>query len=225
MTAQEQPGPAGGRLGCARRPFFMPTATSCCRTCCRPALLAEMNAAIDRDHAERAYFWDSEVSRNGTSNLLLTEPVFERRSSACLPYCAQVEALMGGPVCFEELSVQITKPSEQGQPDRLAPGLRPLACPPAWPRLPADHLLLVTDVGAGDHHFTISPEPAGGARFWTRPRSLHAAAASPSGAAPGPAFSLTPPRCTGRRSSQRPSASGASSRSTTATRPARRSHR
>lgn len=125
-----------------------------------PALVAEMNAAIDRDHAERGYFWDSEVSRNGTSNLLLTEPVFEqavRRPSVL----ALVERLMGGPVCFEELSVQITKPCAQARPTGWHRDCghwleHPLGLD--YPQI----IYYLTDVGEGDHHFTVSPEPAGG---------------------------------------------------------------
>lgn len=126
-----------------------------------PALVAELNAAIDRDHAEHGYFWDSEVSRNGTSNLLLTEPIFEQvaRHPSVIRL---VEALVGGPICFEELSVQITKPSQEARPT-------------GWHRdcghwmehpLHLDYpqvIYYLTDVGEGDHHFTISPEPAGGA--------------------------------------------------------------
>ena len=123
--------------------------------------VAELNAAIDRDHHERPYFWDSEVSRNGTSNLLLTEPAFESviRHPAVL---SLVESLMGGPVCFEELSVQITKPSPESRPT-------------GWHRDCGhwmEHLLhldypqiiyYLSDVNETCHHFTISPEPAGGA--------------------------------------------------------------
>jgi hypothetical protein len=125
-----------------------------------PALVAEMNEAIDRDRAERPYFWGTASSTNGTSNLLLTEPVFEQavRSPALLPL---LDALAGGPVCFEELSVQITPPSQ-------------VARPTGWHRdcghwlehpLNLDYpqiIYYLTDVGDGDHHFTISPEPAGG---------------------------------------------------------------
>ena len=125
-----------------------------------PALVAELNAAIDRDHAERAYFWDSEVSRNGTSNLLLTEPIFERtvRHPDVLPL---VEALMGGPVCFEELSVQITRPSTEAKPTGWHRDCGHCMEHPLhldYPQI----IYYLTDVGEGDHHFTISPEPAGG---------------------------------------------------------------
>ena len=123
-------------------------------------LVAQMNAAIDRDHAEHGYFWDCEVSRNGTSNLLLTEPVFEQavRHPDVL---ALVETLMGGPVCFEELSVQITRPSAESRPTGWHRDCghwmdHPLHL--GYPQI----IYYLTDVGEDDHHFTISPEPAGG---------------------------------------------------------------
>ncbi len=126
-----------------------------------PEKVAELNAAIDRDRSQRAYFWGTASSANGTSNLLLTEPVFEPvvRHPAVLPL---VETLMGGAVCFEELSVQITKPSTEARPT-------------AWHRdrghwlehpLHLDYLQIIyylSDVAEGNHHFTLSPEPADGA--------------------------------------------------------------
>src|SRR5207248_401695 len=42
-----------------------------------PETVRELNAAMDRDRAQRPYFWGALNSRNGTSNLLLTEPAFE----------------------------------------------------------------------------------------------------------------------------------------------------
>src|SRR5207245_721544 len=42
-----------------------------------PEAVTELNAAMERDRAQRPYFWGALNSRNGTSNLLLTEPVFE----------------------------------------------------------------------------------------------------------------------------------------------------
>jgi hypothetical protein len=75
---------------------------------------------------------------------------------------ALVERLMGGPFCFEELSVRHTGPSAEARPtgwhrDR-----------PHWPEHPL-HLdypqviYYLTDVDEGTHCFTISPEPADGA--------------------------------------------------------------
>ena len=161
MPAQEQaPATDGTNDLAAQVAFFQANSYVTLPDLLPHALVAEMNAAIDRDHAERGYFWDSEVSRNGTSNLLLTEPVFEQavRHPAVL---ALIETLMAGPICFEELSVQITKPSDQARPT-------------GWHRdcghwmehpLHLDYpqvIYYLSDVGEGDHHFTISPEPAGG---------------------------------------------------------------
>lgn len=123
--------------------------------------VAELNAAMDRDRAERPYFWGTASSANGTSNLLLTEPVFEPvvRHPRVLPL---VEALMGGPVCFEELSVQITRPSLEARPtgwhrDRGHWMEHPLHLD--YPQI----IYYLTDVEEGNHHFTLSPEPADGA--------------------------------------------------------------
>jgi Phytanoyl-CoA dioxygenase (PhyH) len=125
-----------------------------------PETVAQLNDAMDRDRATRGYFWNCAVSANGTSNLLLTEPVYEPvvRHPKVL---ALADALMGGPICFEELSVQITPPRTEGRPtawhrDR-----------PHWPEHPLhlDYLQIIyylTDVEPGCHHFTISPEPADG---------------------------------------------------------------
>src|SRR5437016_5430895 len=122
-----------------------------------PETVTELNAAMDRDRAQRPYFWGALNSRNGTSNLLLTEPVFEPvvRHPRVLPL---VQALMGGPVCFEELSVQITPPGSRDGSD---------ARPTAWHRdrdhwldhpLHLDYLQIIyylTDVEPGCHHFTL----------------------------------------------------------------------
>ena len=161
MPAQEQPFIGSDATGfVSQMAFFQANSYVTLPDLLPPALVAEMNAAIDRDHAERAYFWDSEVSRNGTSNLLLTEPVFEQavRPPAVL---ALVEALMGGPVCFEELSVQITKPGDRARPTSWHRDCG------HWPEHPLglDYpqiIYYLFDVGEGDHHFTLSPEPAGG---------------------------------------------------------------
>ena len=124
-----------------------------------PEWVATLNAAIDRDRKERPYFWGT-ASSNGTSNLLLTEPVFEDvvRHPVVLPL---VETLMDGPICFEELSVQITPPSKQGRPtgwhrDRHHWLEHPLHLD--YPQI----IYYLSDVAEGNHHFTLSPEPADG---------------------------------------------------------------
>ena len=161
MPTQEQPA-ATARTNdlAAQVAFFQANSYVMLPDLLPPALVAEMNAAIDRDHAQCAYFWDSEVSRNGTSNLLLTEPVFERavRHPAVL---ALVETLMGGPICFEELSVQITKPSAQARSTGWHRDCGHWTDHPLhldYPQI----IYYLSDVGVGDHHFTVSPEPAGG---------------------------------------------------------------
>src|SRR5579872_2818874 len=125
-----------------------------------PELVAQLNEAMDRDRAERPYFWGTTSSVNGTSNLLLTEPVFEQvvRHPQVLPL---VEWLMGGPVCFEELSVQITRPSREARPtawhrDRGHWLEHPLHLD--YPQI----IYYLSDVEEGCHHFTLSPEPADG---------------------------------------------------------------
>ena len=125
-----------------------------------PDLVAELNAAVDRDHAEHGYFWDCEVSRNGTSNLLLTEPVFEQvvRHPTVLRL---LETLMGGPISFEELSVQITRPSTEARPagwHRDCGHWREHPLHLDYPQV----IYYLSDVDEACHHFTISPEPAGG---------------------------------------------------------------
>ena len=52
-----------------------------------PEWVATLNEAIDRDRKERPYFWGT-ASSNGTSNLLLTEPIFEEvvRHPAVCPW-------------------------------------------------------------------------------------------------------------------------------------------
>jgi ectoine hydroxylase-related dioxygenase (phytanoyl-CoA dioxygenase family) len=125
-----------------------------------PEQVAELNEAMDRDRRQHPYFWGALNSRNGSSNLLLTEPVFEPvvRHPQVLPL---VEALMGGPICFEELSVQITPPSQESRPtawhrDRGHWLEHPLHLD--YPQI----IYYLTDVEPGCHHFTLSPEPADG---------------------------------------------------------------
>lgn len=125
-----------------------------------PEKVAELSEAMDRDRKEHGYFWGTAVSANGSSNLLLTEPCFE--SVVLHPTVMSLaQELMGGPFCFEELSVQVTPPSKEARPT-------------GWHRdrghwqehpLHLDYLQIIyylTDVETGNHHFTISPEPADG---------------------------------------------------------------
>jgi hypothetical protein len=72
-----------------------------------------------------------------------------------------VQELLGGVVCFEELSVQITPPSSISRPtgwhrDRGHWLEHPLHLD--YPQI----IYYLTDVEEGNHHFTISPEPADG---------------------------------------------------------------
>lgn len=119
-----------------------------------------LNEAIDRDREQHPFMWYCEGSPDYNCNLLLTEPIFEItiRQPTVL---SLIERLMGGPFCFEELSVRHTGPSPEARPtgwhrDR-----------PHW----LDHPLhldypqviyYLTDVDEGTHCFTISPEPADG---------------------------------------------------------------
>jgi hypothetical protein len=125
-----------------------------------PYQVAALNAAMDRDREHNRFMWFCEGSPDYNCNLLLTEPLFEItiRQPKVL---ALVEQLMGGPFCFEELSVRHTAPSAEARPtgwhrDR-----------PHWPEHPL-HLdypqviYYLTDVDEGTHCFTISPEPADG---------------------------------------------------------------
>ena len=125
-----------------------------------PEQVAELNEAIDRDREQNPFMWWCEGHRDYNCNLLLTEPAFEItiRHPLALPL---VEELLGGPVCFEELSVRHTPPASETQPtgwhrDR-----------PHW----LDHPLhldypqiiyYLTDVDEETHCFTVSPEPADG---------------------------------------------------------------
>jgi ectoine hydroxylase-related dioxygenase (phytanoyl-CoA dioxygenase family) len=125
-----------------------------------PDLVAEMNAAIDRDRQENRFMWYCQTSPDYNCNLLLTEPVFEEaiRQPRLL---ALVERLMGGPFCFEELAVRHTPPREEGRAtdwhrDRGYWHEHPLNLD--YPQV----IYYLTDVDEGTHSFTISPEPAAG---------------------------------------------------------------
>jgi hypothetical protein len=125
-----------------------------------PDQVAALNEAIDRDRNQNRFMWLCEGSPDYNCNLLLTEPLFE--ITIRHPTVLQlVERLMGGPICFEELSVRHTGPSDTARPtgwhrDRAH-----------WPEHPL-HLdypqviYYLTDVDEGTHCFTISPEPADG---------------------------------------------------------------
>jgi hypothetical protein len=125
-----------------------------------PDQVAALNEAMDRDRQQNRFMWFCEGHPDYNCNLLLTEPLFEItvRHPTVLRL---VERLMGGPVCFEELSVRHTPASDTARPtgwhrDR-----------PHWPEHPL-HLdypqviYYLTDVDEGTHCFTISPEPADG---------------------------------------------------------------
>src|SRR4029434_5179832 len=70
-----------------------------------PDEVAELNAAIDRDRKNNPFMWYCETSHDYNCNLLITDPIFER-TIRHLPVLPLVERLMGGKICFEELSVR-----------------------------------------------------------------------------------------------------------------------
>jgi hypothetical protein len=122
--------------------------------------VAAMNEAIDRDRRDNPFMWFCEGERDYNCNLLLTEPIFEGlvRHPRVLPL---VERLMGGPICFEELSVRHTGPKEEDRPtgwhrDRPYWEEHPLRLD--YPQV----ILYTTDVDDSTHCFTLSPEPAAG---------------------------------------------------------------
>jgi hypothetical protein len=126
-----------------------------------PDQVAELNAAIDRDRAQNPFMWYCETSRDYNCNLLLTEPAFERtiRPPQALPL---IERLMGGAICFEELSVRHTDPHPKTAPTqwhRDRPHWREHPLHLDYPQI----IYYLTDVDETTHCFTISPEPADGA--------------------------------------------------------------
>jgi ectoine hydroxylase-related dioxygenase (phytanoyl-CoA dioxygenase family) len=159
MISQEsRPAPAGDLE--AQAAFFDAHSYVVLPGLLSPDLVAELNEAIDRDRRDRPSFWGCEDSRNGSSNLLLTEPVFEPvvRHPQVLPL---VERLLGGPACFEELSVQLTGPSAEARPTGWHRDTGHWMEHPRhldYPQI----IYYLTDVEEGGHHFTVSPEPAGG---------------------------------------------------------------
>ena len=123
--------------------------------------VADLNAAIDRDRAAHPFLWWFAGNPNNGGNLLLTEPVFDLAPR--LPVVlALLGELMGSAFCFEELSVQITEPSDAAHPT-------------AWHRDTSYHeahplhldypqmICYLTDVDESTHAFTISGEAGGGA--------------------------------------------------------------
>jgi hypothetical protein len=130
-----------------------------------PDLLSEgqvttLNEAIDRDRERHPFMWFCESSPDYNCNLLLTEPIFEItiRQPTVL---ALVERLMGGPICFEELSVRHTGPSREARPTgwhRDRPHWIEHSLHLDYPQV----IYYLTDVDEGTHCFTISPEAADG---------------------------------------------------------------
>lgn len=124
-----------------------------------PDLIQKLNAAIDHDRRDNEFLWWFRGSPNNASNLLLTQPVFDPVTR--LPVVVNLlDRLMGGPVCFEELSVQTSEPGD-AKPTGWHRDTR------YWPEHPL-HLeypqviAYLTDVDETTHCFTISPEPAHG---------------------------------------------------------------
>jgi hypothetical protein len=125
-----------------------------------PDEVAELNAAIDRDRKNNPFMWYCETSHDYNCNLLITEPIFERtiRHPRVLPL---VERLMGGKICFEELSVRHRSGEVQARDtdwhrDRDYWRQHPLHLD--YPQV----IFYLTDVDDGTHCFSISPEPAEG---------------------------------------------------------------
>ena len=124
-----------------------------------PELVRTLNAAIDEDRRDNEFLWWFRGAPNNASNLLLTQPVFDQATR--LPVALNLlDRLMGGPVCFEELSVQVTEPGKAA-----ATGWH--RDTRYWPEHPL-HLeypqviAYLTDVDETTHCFTVSPEPADG---------------------------------------------------------------
>ena len=124
------------------------------------AQVADLNAAIDRDRDANPFLWWFQGSPNNGGNLLLTEPVFDLAPR--IPVVLELlDTLMGGPSTFEELSVQITPPSDTAYPtgwhrDTTYWNEHPLHLD--YPQM----ICYLTDVNENTHAFTISPEAADG---------------------------------------------------------------
>ncbi len=121
-----------------------------------PDQIARLNAAIDVDREANPFLWWFVGQPNNAGNLLLTQPAFELAPR--LPVVLELlQALMGGPVCFEELSVQVTLPSTVAKPTGWH---RDTTYWPEHPlRLDFPQLICyLADVDETTHAFTISPE-------------------------------------------------------------------
>ena len=124
-----------------------------------PDLIAAFNEAVDRDRRDNSFLWWFKGSPNNASNLLLTEPIFD--AAPRLPVVVNLlDRLMGGPVCFEELSVQVSEPGAAAPTgwhrDTHYGDTHPLRL--EYPQL----IAYLTDVDETTHCFTVSPEPAEG---------------------------------------------------------------
>lgn len=125
-----------------------------------PDLVAELNAAMDRDMKANPYMWYTGGASGYNCNLLLNEPVFEE---AVRPprLLRLLDRLMGGPYCFEELAVrhrtgETEAVSTDWHRDRNYWDEHPLHLD--YPQI----IYYLTDVDASTHCFSISPEPADG---------------------------------------------------------------
>ena len=122
--------------------------------------VADLNAALDRDKAANPFLWYFMGSPNNAGNLLLTEPVFDLAPR--VPVVLDLlDKLMGGPICFEEMSIQFTGSSDAAHEtawhrDTTYWNEHPLHLD--YPQM----ICYLTDVNEGTHAFTISPEAANG---------------------------------------------------------------
>ncbi|MBV7338947.1 phytanoyl-CoA dioxygenase family protein [Chloroflexi bacterium TSY] len=127
-----------------------------------PDEVAQLNEAIERDRASHYFMWERKefTEMDDNSNLLLNEPIFETviRRPAVLTL---LDRLMGGPVCFEQLTVS----HRDGQKD--AQNIEWHRDKAHWMEHPL-HLdypqiiYYLTNVDESTHCFSISPEPADG---------------------------------------------------------------
>lgn len=124
-----------------------------------PEYVATLNETIDRDRKENDFLWWFKGSPNNAGNLLLTQTVFDPavRHPVVLNL---LDRLMGGPSCFEELSVQVSEPGK-GAPTGWHRDTRYAENHPLnleYPQL----IAYLTDVDETTHCFTVSPEPVAG---------------------------------------------------------------
>ena len=121
------------------------------------AELAAFQELFDRDRAERRYRWHPYgYHQQANYDALVTSPEFDRivRHPEIL---AAIVELMGGPVCFGEIGARYMGPYD-GAPHHGWHRDRP-----HWPAHPLrmDYIqlmLYLTDVDAGTHCFSLSPE-------------------------------------------------------------------